>query len=328
MHIRMPRPWPVGRRGGNSLAKGFMSLLLSAMTWVILTLSPAWAQTLVPVPPLTARVMDQTGTLAAADVASLEQQLQSFEQQRGTQIVVLVLPSTAPEDIADFTQRLGDAWKLGRREVGDGLLLVVALNDRRLRIAPAKSLEGAVPDLAAQRIIDQVITPAFRQGDVAGGLRAGLSHLQARIDGEALPLPKAGTQGGKATGGAEVDWLNLVVLMLVALPAVAGVLRRVLGQRLGALGTGGVVGVVVWSMTGLLWLAGIAAMLGLMSALFMQALPSSAVRRSQNRGRGGDFSGWGGGGRGHTGGWGGSGGGGFSSGGGGNFGGGGASGRW
>ena len=211
---------------------------------------------------------------------------------------------------------------------GDGLLIVVAKNDRRVRIEVAKTLEGAVPDLAAQRIIEQVITPAFRQGDVAGGLRAGLSHLQARIEGEALPLPKAGAQGGKPTGADEVDWLNLAVLLLVALPAVTGVLRRVLGQRVGALGAGGVVGVVVWSMTGLLWLGGIAAMLGLMSALFMQALPNAAVRRSQGRGRGGDSSGWGGGGRGSSGSWGGSGGGGFSSGGGGDFGGGGASGRW
>ena len=197
MHTHMPKTWPIGRFFGNIVVKNMTRLLLSAMAWGILTLSPAWAQAIVPVPPLTARVMDQTGTLAAGDVAALEQQLKSFEQQRGTQIVVLVLPSTAPEDIADFTQRLGDAWKIGRREVGDGVLLVVALNDRRLRIAPAKSLEGAVPDLAAQRIIDQVITPAFRQGDVAGGLRAGLSHLQARIEGEALPLPKAGAQGGK-----------------------------------------------------------------------------------------------------------------------------------
>ncbi len=328
IHTHMPKLWSIGCLSGNSLAKGLTRLLLGMMAWVILTLSPAWAQALVPVPPLTARVMDQTGTLAPGDVAALEQQLKSFEQQRGTQIVVLVLLSTAPEDIADFTQRLGDAWKIGRREVGDGVLLVVALNDRRLRIAPAKSLEGAVPDLAAQRIIEQVITPAFRQGDVAGGLRAGLSHLQARIEGEALPLPKAGAQGGKPTGADEVDWLNLAVLLLVALPAVTGVLRRVLGQRVGALGAGGVVGVVVWSMTGLLWLGGIAAMLGLMSALFMQALPNAAVRRSQGRGRGGDSSGWGGGGRGSSGSWGGSGGGGFSSGGGGDFGGGGASGRW
>ena len=328
--MRWPWPWPTALLGVHSGAKVWTRHLLIALAWVFLTLPPVWAQALVPVPPLNARVMDQTGSLAAADVAALEQQLKTFEQQRGTQIVVLVLPTTAPEDIADFTQRLGDAWKIGRREVGDGLLLVVALNERRLRIAPAKSLEGAVPDLAAQRIIGQVITPAFRQGDVAGGLRAGLSHLQARIEGEALPLPKANAQTDQATGAAEVDWLNLAVLLLVVLPSAAGVLRRVLGQRLGSLGTGGVVGVLVWSMTGLLWLGGIAAMLGLMSALFLQALPSAAVRRSfgGRRGRGGDFAGWGGGGQGHSGAWGGSGGGGFSSGGGGNFGGGGASGSW
>ena len=316
----------MGGVSAQALAEGLTRLLLAVLAWVTLSLSPAWAQALVPVPPLTARVMDQTGTLAGADVAALEQQLQTFEQQRGTQIVVLVLPSTAPEDIADFTQRLGDAWKIGRREVGDGLLLVVALNDRRLRIAPAKTLEGAVPDLAAQRIIDQVITPAFRQGDVAGGLRAGLSHLQARIVGEALPLPNAGA----ANAQDEVDWLDLAVLFIVAVPLVATVLRRLLGQRLGALAAGGAAGFLAWNMTGLIWLGVIAAMIGLMTALFMQALPSPAVRRSQ-RGTGrSDFPGWGGGHGGH-GGWGGSGGlggGGFSSGGGGDFGGGGASGSW
>ena len=297
--------------------------LLAAVFWLLGAV--AWAQGLQPLPELRARVMDQTGTLDAGSLATLEARLEAFEKSRGSQVVVLMVATTAPEDIADYTQRLGDAWKIGRREVGDGLLLVVALNDRRLRIAPAKALEGAVPDLAAQRIIDQVITPAFRRGDVAGGLREGLTHLQARIEGEALPLPGTGAQRVQRSEGDEVDWLNLAVLLLVALPAVAGVLRRVLGQRVGALATGGVVGVLVWSVTGLLWLGGIAALLGLMLALFMQALPSAAVRRSQ--GRGGDLSGWGGG-RGHSGTWGGSGGGGFSSGGGGDFGGGGASGRW
>jgi uncharacterized protein len=178
--------------------------------------------------------------------------------------------------------------------------------------------------LAAQRIIDQVISPAFRQGDVAGGLRAGLSHLQARIEGEALPLPEAGAS--KQADG--VDWLDLAVLFIVAVPLVATVLRRLLGQRLGALAAGGVAGFLAWNMTGLIWLGMIAAMMGLMTALFMQALPSPAVRRSQRAGRGADFPGWGGGHGGH-GGWGGSGGsGGFSSGGGGDFGGGGASGSW
>ena len=251
-------PMPMGGRARWGLSKALTSLWLCALVWAAMCLSPAWAQALVPVPALTARVMDQTGTLALADVAALEQQLQTFEQQRGTQIVVLLLPSTAPEDISDFTQRLGDAWKIGRRQVGDGVLLVVALNDRRLRIAPAKALEGAVPDLAAQRIIDQVITPAFRQGDVAGGLRAGLTHLQARIEGDALPLPEAGA----ATAQDGVDWLDLAVLFIVAVPLVATVLRRLLGQRLGALAAGGVAGFLAWSMTGLLWLGVIAAELG------------------------------------------------------------------
>lgn len=328
IHTRMPNHGWMGGVTWNASLKGVARRVLCAMVWIALSLSPVWGQALVPVPSLNARMLDQTGTLAAADVAAIEQQLQTFEEQRGTQIVVLLLPSTAPEDIADFTQRLGDAWKIGRREVGDGLLLVVALNDRRVRIAPAKALEGAVPDLAAQRIIDQVIAPAFRQGDVAGGLRAGLSHLQARIEGEALPLPEPVASRSRSAEG--VNWLDVAVLFIVAVPLVAALLRRVLGQRLGALAAGGAAGFLAWSMTGLLWLGVMAALIGLMTALFMQALPSSSVRRSQSGGRGGDFPAWGGG-RGGHGGWGGAGGlgaGGFSSGGGGDFGGGGASGSW
>jgi uncharacterized protein len=309
---------------GPAWAHGWVVLALCAWAWAT-ALSPAWAQALVPVPALTARVMDQTGTLAAADVAALEQQLKTFEQQRGTQIVVLLVPTTAPEDIADFTQRLGDTWKIGRHDVGDGLLLVVALNDKRLRIAPAKALEGAVPDLAAQRIIEQVISPAFRQGDVAGGLRAGLTHLQARIEGEALPLPDPSAERAN-TGG--VDWLDLTVLLLVAVPLVASVLRSVLGNRLGSMAAAGAAGFLAWNMTGLWWLAVLAGMAGLMTALFMQALPSAPLSRSRHRGGDGGIASSGGWGRGSHGSWGGSGGGGFTSGGGGDFGGGGASGSW
>lgn len=305
------------------------TLALMVGIWAALMATPVGAQTLLPVPALTGRVIDPTRTLAPADVAALEQQLQTFEQQRGTQMVVLLVPSTGPEDITDFTQRVGDTWQIGRPEVGDGLLLVVALNDRRLRIAPAKALEGAVPDLAAQRIIDQVIAPAFRQGDVAGGLRAGLRHLQARIEGEALPLPQAQVQ----TPTDAVNWLDLGILFFVAVPVVASVLRRLLGQRVGALAAGGAAGVLAWVMTGLVWLGAIVAMLGLMLALFMQAMPSAALRQSRRGGgvgsgvfdvgRRGDHRGHGG--WGHSGN---RGGGGFSSGGGGNFGGGGSSGRW
>jgi len=317
---------PMGclRAIGRTCTRGWVVLALCVWAWA-LALTPAWAQALVPVPALTARVMDQTGTLAAADVAALEQQLKTFEQQRGTQIVVLLVPSTAPEDIVDFTQRLGDTWQIGRREVGDGLLLVVALNDRRLRIAPAKALEGAVPDLAAQRIIEQVITPAFRQGDVAGGLRAGLTHVQARIEGEALPLPAPRTEGAN-TG--DLGGLDLAVLLLVIVPLVASVLRSMLGNRLGSMAAAGAAGFLAWSMTGLWWLGVLAGMAGFMTALFMQTLPSAPISRSRHRGGDGGVAGSGGWGRGSHGHWGGSGGGGFSSGGGGNFGGGGASGSW
>ena len=172
---------------GLGWVRGWVVLALCALAWAA-ALSPAWAQALVPVPALTARVMDQTGTLAAADVAALEQQLQTFEQQRGTQIVVLLLPSTAPEDIADFTQRVGDAWKIGRADVGDGALFVIAKNDRRLRIATAKALEGAIPDLMARRILDGAVTPAFRSGDYAGGIQAA-RQLVARQDRPVRPGP-------------------------------------------------------------------------------------------------------------------------------------------
>ena len=137
----------------------------------------ALAQGVLPLPELRARVTDQTGTLDAGQVAALESRLAAFETQRGTQIAVLLVPTTQPEDIADYTQRLGDAWKIGRRDVGDGVLFVVAKNDRRVRIAPAKTLEGAIPDLTARRIIDQVVTPAFRRNDFAGGVQAGVDQI-------------------------------------------------------------------------------------------------------------------------------------------------------
>lgn len=279
---------------------------------------PAWvhAQTLQPVPALTARVLDQAQVLSPADRQSLEAQLQAFEQKQGTQMVVVLLPTTQPENIADYTQRLGEAWKIGRREVGDGLLFVVAVQDRRMRIAPAKALEGAIPDVLAKRILDQVVAPAFKRGDYAGGVRAGLMQLQARIEGEALPLPAS-----QAVANEGVDPIELLVMLAVVVPLVSTVLRQILGRRLGALAVAGVAGFLTWNMTALLWAAGLAVMAGFMVALFLQSLPANA--RSSGLGRHGPGGGWGsnsGGGFG--------GGGGFSSGGGGDFGGGGASGDW
>src|SRR3989338_1248203 len=125
---------------------------------------------LLPVPVLTGPVIDQTGTLSASDKAALETQLQTLEQTRGAQVVVLMVPTTAPEDIASYANRVGNTWKIGRKDIGDGLILLVAKNDRKLRIEVAKTLEGAIPDLMAKRVIDQAIAPRLKEGDFAGGM--------------------------------------------------------------------------------------------------------------------------------------------------------------
>ena len=171
--------------------------MLRCLSWPLafcLAAAAALAQGLLPVPALTGRVFDQTATLAAEQRAALAARLAAFEQETGAQIVVLIVPTTAPEDIDVFSQRVGDTWKVGRQGVGDGLLLVVAKNDRTVRIEVAKALEGAVPDLAARQIIDGVIVPAFRKGDFAGGLNGALDRIFSRIRGE-TPPPDARHEG-------------------------------------------------------------------------------------------------------------------------------------
>ncbi len=290
------------------------------LLWLALVLAPllAFGQGVRPVPELRARVMDQTGTLDAAALASIEERLATFEKERGAQVVVLIVPTTAPEDIADYTQRLGDVWKIGRKDVGDGLLFVIAKDDRRMRIAPAKSLEGAIPDLMARRILDQAVAPAFRQGDYAGGIRAGVEQILALIAGEALPAPSQ--RDGAAN---DFEPMDLLIFGAFAVPILSAVLRGIFGNKLGVLLTGGAAGGIAWVITSVFWIAVGAGLLGLLAALFMQHLPAAPVRSGRSRGWDGPgHGGFGGGG------FGGGGGGGFGSGGGGNFGGGGASGGW
>ncbi|MDO8252134.1 MAG: TPM domain-containing protein [Rhodoferax sp.] len=278
---------------------------------LLLVLSLAFAQ--LAVPALSAHVMDTTGTLSAEQVQALEGTLSAFEQSRGAQVVVLLVPTTQPEDIVSYANRVANTWKIGRKEIGDGLLLVVAKNDRTIRIEVAKTLEGAIPDLAAKRIIEQAITPRFKQGDFAGGLNAGVDQIFKLISGEALPAPAAESGGGKAG----FEWMDLLIFAFIAVPVVAGVARSILGPKLGALATGGVVGTLALFVTSSLLIASLAAFMALLFSLF------SNVARSAGTGFGS--------GRGSRGGWGGGfggGGGGFSSGGGGDFGGGGASGKW
>jgi uncharacterized protein len=264
---------------------------------------------------LTERVIDQTGTLSAADSARLVAKLAEFERQAGPQIVVLIVPTTQPEDIASYAQRLGDAWKIGRRDVGDGLLLVVAKDDHKIWIATAKALEGAVPDLAARQIIQNAISPKFKAGDFAGGIDAGLDQLIARINGEHLPAP---TRSRAAPDSLfRLPPTDLLIFAFVGLPIVAGVARRIFGRGLGSLASAGATGGLAWLVTGSLVFAGIGAVIGLLFALFAGI---SVGLPSVGRGGGWSGGGWSGGG--------GGGGGGFSSGGGGDFGGGGAGGDW
>jgi uncharacterized protein len=297
-----------------------LRLLLAAWLWA--TLASAGAQDVLPVPALTARVIDQTGTLNEPQRAALESKLAAFEQAAGSQIVVLMVPTTQPEDIAAYAFRVADSWKIGRREVGDGLLIVVAKNDRQLRIEVAKALEGAVPDLAARQIIDRAIAPAFRAGDYAGGLSAGVDGLIGRIKGESLPLPDARATPGREPG----SWEQLLMFLFVAVPVVGGVLSKMLGRKLGSLVTAGGTGFVAWLFSASLWVAGIAAFVALLVVGVLGVGALSGMARGNGRGGRGGPGGWGGGGFGSGGGFGG--GGGFGSGGGGNFGGGGASGRW
>jgi uncharacterized protein len=277
------------------------------------------AQGLLPVPPLTARVIDQTGTLDTAQRTGLDTKLAAFEQRKGSQIVVLMVPTTAPEDIASYTQRVGDAWKIGRKNVGDGLLVIVAKDDRQMRIATAKALEGAVPDLAASRIIDEEMKPRFRNNDFAGGLNAAVDRLIGLVDGEPLPEPSRSNSGNSSGGNGGFDWENLAIFLFVGVFVGAPIVRAIVGRKLGSVLMGGGIGVIAFFLTTSIAIAVIAGLVALVVSFL-----SGAIRPG-----GGGGGGWSsGGGGGWSSGGGGGGGGGFSSGGGGNFGGGGASGNW
>ncbi|MDQ0017558.1 uncharacterized protein J2W23_005971 [Variovorax boronicumulans] len=298
------------------LRRALAAVFVAALAWIAL---PALAQGLLPVPALTARVIDQTGTLDAAQRSGLETKLAAFEQRKGSQIVVLMVPTTQPEDIASYAQRVGDAWKIGRKDVGDGLLVIVAKDDRKMRIATAKALEGAVPDLAAVRIIDEEMKPRFRNNDFAGGLNAAVDRLIGLVDGEPLPEPSR-SSGGSSSGGGDFDWENLAIFLFVGVFVGAPIVRAILGKTLGSVVMGGGIGLVAFFLTTSMVIAVIAGLIALMVSLF-----SGLAGFGGGRGGGGGWSSGGGGG---WGGGGGGGGGGFSSGGGGNFGGGGASGDW
>nr|WP_231402742.1 TPM domain-containing protein [Caenimonas aquaedulcis] len=284
-----------------------------------------FAQDLKPIPALTAHVVDQTGTLDAIQQKGLEDKLMALEQSKGTQLAMLIVPTTQPEDIASYANRVANSWKIGRKGVGDGVLLVVAKDDRKVRIEVAKTLEGAIPDLAARQVIEDAITPNFRKGDYAAGLQAAADQLIARINGEALPAPKArSTKPTPQAGLGGFDWMDLAIFLFIGVPVVGGILRGMLGRKLGSFATGAGVGVIAMFITSSIVVAAIAAFIALLFTMISGGLGGmSPGRRGGNGGvpwigGGGGGGGWGGGGGSS---WGGSGGGG-------DFGGGGASGDW
>lgn len=266
----------------------------------------------VAVPPLTARATDLTGTLSPSQRDALEQELRAFETRKGSQIAVLIVPTTQPEVIEQYALRVAEAWKLGRKGVDDGALLLVAKDDRALRIEVGYGLEGAIPDAVANRVIDEIIVPFLKQGDFYGGIQAGVARLIRLVDGEPLPPPQA----------RDRSWSGIADLLPIAFIAVmigGGFLGSLLGRLIGAAVSGGIVGVVFWITIG--------SLLGALAAGVVVFLFTLAIGGSGGRGGRGDFGGWSGGYSSGSGdGW-SSGGGGFSGGGGG-FGGGGASGRW
>ena len=284
-------------------------LLVAAAPWVVS------AQGLQPIPSLERRVTDSADVLSAAQEAALEEKLAAFEARKGAQIAVLAVASTAPEEIEQYSIRVVDAWKLGRKGVDDGALLIVAVDDKRLRIEVGRGLEGVLTDLTSNRIIQETITPLFRGGDYAGGINAGVDRMISVVDGEPLPEPEQQWQGGKE-GGLE----NILGLIFVLAIVLSAILRKILGRILGAVTTGGVLGALGLLMTGAIGMAFLAGVVGLVVAL-AGGVPTGRFASHGRRGRwDGGFGG------------GGFGGGGFGGGGfgglGGGFGGGGASGRW
>jgi uncharacterized protein len=270
----------------------------------------ASAQAQLPVPPLTARVTDLTGTLTPAQRASLEETLRAFETLKGAQLAVLIVPTTQPEAIEQFSIRVTDQWKLGRKGVDDGLLLLVAKNDRRMRIEVGRGLEGVIPDAVGKRVIAEIITPYFKQGDYYGGIEAGVNRLTRLIEGEPLPPPaqKPAAEGGKMP----LDW---VWGAFIAALLFGGVLRSLAGRLVGSTIAGVLSGVVFWAFAGMLVGAVVVGVIVFVLTLIV------GLGSGRGTGRGG-YGGWSSSGSG-----GGGGGGGFSGGGGG-FGGGGASGSW
>ena len=281
---------------------------------LLFLLSGAFAQDLIAVPERRI-VTDLSGTLSEQQQNALTQKLLAFESRKGSQIAVLIVPTTQPEAIEQYALRVSDAWKLGRKGVDDGALLLVAKGDRRLRIETRYGLEGPLPDAIAKRIIAEVIAPLFKHGDFFGGIDAGVDRILKVIDGEPLPAPQK-------QGYNEDEWLGALPLVILLAFVSGAIFRAMFGRFFGSLVAGSVTALITWIVLTVLGAAAIAGLLAFLFNLFAGAVGGANGWSSHRRygGTGGDWGGWGGGSGGSSGD--------FGGGGGGLGGGGGASGDW
>lgn len=262
---------------------------MKAARAVLLTLLLSWvlpALALVAVPQLTGRVVDQTGTLSSGDVAQLTQTLADLERRKGSQVAVLIVPTTDGEPIEQFSLRAAEAWKIGRKKIDDGALLVVAKNDRRMRIEVGYGLEGALNDVTARRIIDEVITPKFKSGDFAGGISAGINRVIGLINGEKLPEPApAHWDKGQQFNPEDFNpfWLFFAFV-------VSSILRNTLGRLVGSILTGVFVAGLAWFLISNVLLALLAGALAFIFTMLIDFSSSGSGGTSSSGWSGGSSS--------------------------------------
>ncbi len=298
------------------LGRGLVAMLALALLAPFAGAADAPTDGLVRVPPLTSAVTDQTGTLSAPERQALESKLRDWEARTTNQLAVLIVPTTAPEPIEQYSLRVAEAWKIGQKGKDNGAILLVAKNDKRIRIEVGYGLEGVLTDVTSRRIIAENIAPEFSKGNFAAGINAGVDRIiEVVATGEPLP---ALTPQRRAAPARHFDFGTMLIVLLVAVPILGSVLRSVFGKVGGSLLGGGIVGAIAWFVASSLLIAGVAAVVGFIVMLFSGL---------SGRGGPGIFLPGGGFGGGGFGGGGFGGGGGFS-GGGGSFGGGGASGGW
>jgi uncharacterized protein len=291
------------------------ALCVSAQTW------EAGTDGLLPIPPLSARVTDLTHTLSASEQSALETKLADWETRTSNQLVVLIVPTTQPEPIEAYSIRVAEKWKIGRKGQDNGVLFLIAKNDRKMRIEVGYGLEGVLPDVTAKRIIAEDVAPAFREGKFAQGINIGVDRIVAVVGGEFTAPSRTAQPRGNAAQPFSFE--TLFVLLFIVVPLVGRLLRGIFGRLAGSTIGAGIVGGAAWLFAGSLGIAIVAAIVGFIVMIFFGI--GGGLSRG---GTGGIVSGggWGGGGF-SGGGFSGGGGGGFS-GGGGSFGGGGASGDW